>query len=206
MTTEEVMQNFRGGGLNLDRGIKTTAFQLATGFMRPEIVLNTLSITEGMQVADLGCGAGFFTIPAARLVGEKGTVYAVDIQKEPLSEIQSKAKLEGLLNIKTVWADLENPEAMPIPADSINVVILKSVLFQTKDKVATLMTAKRLIKPGKKGQILVIDWKKQETPFGPGVADRVSEDEIEKCAEQAGLKMRGLVTTDQYHFGLLFVK
>ena len=74
----------------------------------PMEILGRLGVTTGSIVADLGCGgAGHFVIPAAKLVGHKTNVYAVDIQKIVLASVASIGRLEGISNIKTVWSDIE---------------------------------------------------------------------------------------------------
>src|SRR3989304_3425099 len=74
-----------------------------------------LAIPYGASVADLGCGSmAFFTLQAAKLAGDKGRVYACDIVKEVLSSVEGKARQEGLLNIKTVWTNLETVGAAKI--------------------------------------------------------------------------------------------
>lgn len=53
-------------------------------------------IHSGMKVADIGCGPGFFTIPIAQLVGDKGLVYAYDLQSEMLDRVSQKSNKTGL--------------------------------------------------------------------------------------------------------------
>ena len=52
-----------------------------------------------MVLADLGCGEGFFALPAARIVGERGRVYALDINTESIAHLKASAESEGLDNI-----------------------------------------------------------------------------------------------------------
>jgi ubiquinone/menaquinone biosynthesis C-methylase UbiE len=63
----------------------------------PDKILDDL-IQPGMIAADLGCGPGVFTFSMARLVGERGRVYAVDIQKNMLDMVRRKALQKGLLS------------------------------------------------------------------------------------------------------------
>ena len=66
-----------------------------------DLILDKANISEEMRVADLGCGnLGYFCFPAAKMVGEKGEVYAVDILKNVLETIGRKAKQENVINIK----------------------------------------------------------------------------------------------------------
>ena len=67
-----------------------------------EEVLESIGIGAGCVVLDFGCGAGAYAIPAARLVGGTGRVYALDMDRAALGKLQRKASKEGLQNIQTV--------------------------------------------------------------------------------------------------------
>ena len=63
-------------------------------------VLERIGIRRGQTVLDFGCGCGTYTIPAAKIVGEQGRVYALDKDKEALDELMQKAESAGLRNIE----------------------------------------------------------------------------------------------------------
>jgi len=65
-------------------------------------VLERIRIRRGQSVLDFGCGSGTYTIPAAKIVGEQGRVYALDKDKEALDELMQKAESTGLRNIERV--------------------------------------------------------------------------------------------------------
>ncbi|MEK7583809.1 MAG: methyltransferase domain-containing protein [Patescibacteria group bacterium] len=164
-----------------------------------------LRIEPGQIVADLGCGgAGFFTLEAARLVGDHGQVYAVDIQKTVLSSVDGKARLQGLYNVKTVWTDLEIYGAAPIPNASLDHALVVNILFQSKKKDAILREGTRLVKPG--GKMLIIDWNRVRVPFGPAAAVRVDVDALRASLPQLGYQEEKYFEAGQYHFGLIFIK
>lgn len=81
-------------------------------------VMDTLGILPGKTVADIGAGSGFFTVLAARRVGEKGMVYAVDINPEAIQYIDARAKKEDLHNVKTILGKPDNP-LLPAPVDAV---------------------------------------------------------------------------------------
>ena len=88
--------------------------------------LKKIGLKSGQTVLDFGCRAGHYTIPAAKVVGSKGIVYAVDKEQQALSELQQKANHLNLKNIRTIKTsgriqiDLEN--------DSIDVALFYDVL------------------------------------------------------------------------------
>ena len=79
-----------------------------TELLNPHTLLERVGLRASMHVADLGCGVtGHFIVPAARVGGAEGKAYAVDIQKSALAATESRAKLDGITNITSVWADIE---------------------------------------------------------------------------------------------------
>lgn len=176
-----------------------------TQLIDPVKTLERVGVSEGMAVADLGCGgSGHFSIHAAQMVGEKGMVYAVDIIRSALNEVAKKARLEGVKNLKTIWANLEIYRSTKLPDNSVDVALLKNVLFQSKEHSNIFQEAKRIIKP--EGKLLVIDWNKTSAPFGPPLVDRVSPKEVKSLANSIQLQNIDEFAAGKYHFALVFQK
>jgi len=176
-----------------------------TQFLKPQEVFAKVKLIEGMKVADLGTGnLGYFVIPAAKLVGKEGKVYAVDILKPVLDAVRSMAKLAGLTNLETIWADLEKVGSTKIPEASMDVSLVINVLFQNKKRKEILQEAARILKSN--GKLVVIDWKKIGIPFGPPVENRVEPSLIKGWVSE--LKLRLVEETDfgDYFWGLIFEK
>lgn len=91
-----------------------------------QIFLKEIGLKEGQHVLDFGCGEGHYTIPAAKVVGKEGRVYAVDKDKEVLDELMRTAKSEGLKNIVPIKTsgDLE----IDLSDDSVDVALLYDVV------------------------------------------------------------------------------
>jgi ubiquinone/menaquinone biosynthesis C-methylase UbiE len=173
--------------------------------LNPEAILNQAGVGYGNIVGDLGCGGmGYFTLQAAKMVGDKGQVYAVDVVKAVLQSVETKAKLEGLSNIKTVWSNLEIAEATKINAASLDFALLINTLFQTKEYEAIIKEATRLLKKG--GKLVVVDWKKVDTPFGPKKETRVPKEIIQGIAEKLGYVLERSLETGPYHYWLEFIR
>lgn len=168
-------------------------------------LLEKLGIAEKMIVADLGCGRrGYFSLQAAKLIGPNGLVYCVDVVKTALENVNSMANLFGIPNIKTIWADLEIPKAVKISDKSIDLAMINNVLFQTKKHNLIIQEAVRILK--KNGKLLITDWKKTWSPFGPPAENRVSPEQIKTDARKCGLILEKEIEAGPYHFGLIFVK
>ena len=169
------------------------------GFLNPNKVLNNLALREDMVAVDFGCGSGGWVIPLAKRL-EEGKVYAVDILEEPLSALQGRAKLEKVLNIETIRANVERGTSLA--PNSVDLVLITNLLFQIEDKKAVLLEAKRILKKG--GEILVVDWLSR-IPLGPKKG-RVSRDSVKKMAKDVKLKLTKEFTAGAYHYGLVFAK
>ena len=169
-----------------------------------KILSEILGLSTGKIVANLGAGGGMFTLQSARLVGEQGQVYAVDILKSALSDIDSKARMAGLHNIKTVWSNLEIVGAAKINDSLADFDLLINVLFQSKKHYEILAEAARILKKG--GKLLVIDWSNGSSGLTPPSDMLVNpEKTIETCAE-LGLALEQQFRAGQYHFGMIFIK
>lgn len=171
----------------------------------PYHILNEIGLGQGMKLADLGCGAaGHFVIPAGKIVGESGIIYAVDLLKTVLDAVKSRAKMEGVGNIETVWSNLEIYGATDIPAGSLDIVLLANTLFQIKKREEVFREAVRLAKPG--GKVAVVEWGLGEAPLGPPPAERLSKDTVRAMARNNGLAEVKEFKAGPYHYGLVFSK
>jgi len=172
------------------------------GFLQPEEVIKQLNIRKNIQVADFGCGAGYFTIPLAKVVGE-GVVYAFDVMEQALESVRSRAKIQGLFNIETRRCNLENPSGSGLIINSIDLVVLANILFQSSKKLDIIKEAKRVLKKG--GEMVIIDWQ-PDKPMGPPKDLIASQDTIKKMAQAEGLIFKKEITVDVYHWGMVFSK
>lgn len=163
--------------------------------LQPEQLLRDLGLAEGMTLGDIGCGPGFFSIPAARIVGETGSVYAADIEGEMLSTVRSRATEAGLTNVHVVKT---NDREIPIPHESCDYVLLAFMLHEIEHRASFLHRATRLLKPT--GRLVILEWEKVEGPVGPPVEERMTPEDTLADAQAAGLapvEERSL-TPDQY--------
>ncbi|MBL7054027.1 class I SAM-dependent methyltransferase [Patescibacteria group bacterium] len=168
-------------------------------------LLEKTGIGKKMSVADLGCGRrGHFSLQSAKLVGPQGVVYAIDIVKDALASVEGASKVFGVMNLKTIWADLEIYGSTKLKDDSIDLVILNNVLFQTTKEKEIIKEGIRILK--KTGKFLIVDWKKSSTLFGPPMENRVSIDEIKQTTREVGLKLVKEFTAGPSHYALIFKK
>ena len=170
-----------------------------------QILKDELGVSASEQLADLGCGgAGHFSIQAGKIVGDKGTVHAVDVLKEALSSVQNRAKMEKLDNVKTYWSNLEKFGALKIHDQTQDYVLVVNMLFQNKGQTAILKEAVRLLK--QHGKILVIDWAPGRFPVGPEPEEKIDPETIRASLGQMGLVELKYFNPGKYHFGFIFEK
>lgn len=111
-----------------------------------KIFLDKVGIKEGDILLDFGCGEGHYTIPSAKLVREKGRVYALDEDGEVLDELMKIAKLESLENIEPIKTSGELK--IPMEDESVDVVLLYDVLHYMDERRKIIDDVYRVMKPG----------------------------------------------------------
>jgi len=99
-------------------------------------------VKEGQSFLDYGCGTGDFTIPAAKIVGRRGEVYALDCFPRQLKVVERKARKEELSNIKMMLSDKETG----LPDESIDVIWMCDAFHEIKQKRAVLEELHRILK------------------------------------------------------------
>lgn len=84
--------------------------------LKPDEVLKQLGIRAGWRVADFGCGAGYYLVPAARFVGSSGRVVGIDARTASVDEARRRAELAAVADrVDVVRADLTREKASGLP-------------------------------------------------------------------------------------------
>jgi SAM-dependent methyltransferase len=147
-------------------------------------VMDILAITPGKSVADIGAGSGWFTVRAARRVGQAGIVYAVDINPESIRYVSDRAQKEQLPNIKTILGKGDNPV---LPAGAVDSVLLLKTYHEVAEPVTLLRNLRASLRAGAK--IGIIDRN------GNGENHGVGREVVIREARQAGYRLQ-----EQYDF------
>jgi len=125
---------------------------LDSGYRRriqlPSQLIERSGIREGMKVLDLGCGSGAFTPFIARTVGEKGKVYALDIQADMLAQLERKLAKPENRDIKNVKLVRANAYELPFDDGFFDLVYMVTVLQEIPDRKRALQEVGRVLKKG----------------------------------------------------------
>jgi ubiquinone/menaquinone biosynthesis C-methylase UbiE len=147
-------------------------------FQDPEKILSPY-ISEGMTVLDIGPGMGFFTIPAAQMVGDTGRVIAVDIQEKMLKSLVKRAEKAGVAG--RIVTKICEPDNLGV-SHFIDVCIGINVVHEVPDASALFSQIRAILKPT--GRLLLAE------PGGWHVSEKDFEATLTK-ASAVGLKLIG---------------
>jgi ubiquinone/menaquinone biosynthesis C-methylase UbiE len=162
-----------------------------------EEIIGILELNSSYVVADLGCGSGYFTIPISRKVTK---VYGIDVLKEMLEFLQQKIQKQKIVNIETL---LSKENKIPLQNESVDLLLSVNTLHEFYEKDKTINEIRRVLRF--KGQAVIVDFKKENSGFGPPVSIRVSKEQAWRLFEKKALtavKTHDLI----YHYLIVFRK
>ncbi|MCL5440868.1 MAG: class I SAM-dependent methyltransferase [Candidatus Marsarchaeota archaeon] len=171
------------------------------GWQNPEEILSRTGLKEGDTFVDIGCGKGFFAIPAARIVGKNGKVFAIDANKAFLEELVRKASAEGLKNISVVNEAGETSVPCRGCAD---MAFFGISLHDFDDAGKVLENAHAMLKGG--GKVVDLDWKKEEAEKGPPYRIRFSEEHAIELLKDTGFREIAATEEGRFHYRITAVK
>ena len=162
-------------------------------FLRRHDVIEALGLKQGMVVADVGAGSGFYTALMAEEVGPTGRVYAVEIAPNWIEFLRNRVEEEDLSQVSVVQGTSSSVE---LPAGAVDLVFSSDTYHHFEFPQTTLATIHEALKPG--GRWVVLDYDKI-----PGVTAasrmqhlRLGRAEAIEEIEQAGFSLEQLVDLD----------
>jgi ubiquinone/menaquinone biosynthesis C-methylase UbiE len=153
-------------------------------WQNPEQILFSIGIHTGMVMIDIGCGEGFFAIPAARMAGSRGMVIGIDKNAGAISRMLENASRKGVSNIQGIVGEAEDTVPCRGCADLIFFGIDLHDFF---DPSKVVFNARKMIKPD--GFLVDLDWRKESTPHGPPVSIRFTEEEAAAIITAGGFRV-----------------
>jgi ubiquinone/menaquinone biosynthesis C-methylase UbiE len=171
----------------------------------PHILFEKGQLQSGMHVADFGCGrTGHILFPAAALIGDQGVLYAVDILKDVLHNVEKRAKMDGLTNIHPVWSNVEFVGKTAIPENSLDVVFIVNVLSHSDNRHGMLEEAKRLLKD--KGRLILADWTREGLSIAPPGERFVDFEDMKQWGKLHEFVLQSEFAVGKYHHGVVLYR
>lgn len=124
---------------------------------QPEHVLDVLGVKEGMTVADVGAGSGYFTVRIARRVGPRGRVVATDLQPEMLDLLRTKVDKDKLANVVPVLATERDAK---LPRGELDLVLMVDVYHELPEPAATLAQVRAALRP--QGRLALVEYRGED--------------------------------------------
>ncbi len=164
-------------------------------------ILAALAIAPGMRVADVGAGTGLFSLAMARVVGDGGVVFAVDVQAYFLEHIAARARDEQLGNVKPVLADQQHTGLAP---ETIDVALLCDSYHHLERPRTYLADLHAALVEG--GRLVVIDYDRTRPGTRAWMKDHVRADpeEFRREIEGAGFRLIAAPALLRENFVMVF--
>lgn len=174
----------------------------------PGATLCDLGLQSGESVAEVGCGNGYFALPAAR-IAEPEPVYAIDLDEALLDELDHLADQQNIENVNSVHGDVRNLTAV-LP-ERVDTLVVANTFHGVDDQSGLIEQAFQAIEPG--GNLIVVNWydRPRETttvgtePRGPPTELRMAPKETEDTVlPVAEFELDRRVELPPYHYALVF--
>ncbi len=146
---------------------------------RTELLVQTLKLKPGEQVADIGAGTGYFTHRMARRVLPAGKVFAVEIQQEMLDLLTNRMVARGITNVVPVLGTVQNPN---LPDGSIDTILMVDVYHEFDFPFEMVESMCRALKPG--GRLVFVEYRGEDPEVPIKRLHKMTEAQVKK--EMAG--------------------
>ena len=126
-------------------------------WMHVEELFNYAKLQKGNFVADIGCHEGYLTFHLSERVGDKGTVFAVDVREDRLDKLNQNLKEAKVTNVKTVLGDYDNPK---LPDKTMDIIFVVDTYHEIENYTQILSHIKTALKPN--GKLLILEKLKEQ--------------------------------------------
>jgi len=153
-------------------------------WQKPAAVVEALTLSKGMVVADIGAGTGYFNPHLAAAVGKKGRVVAIDVERSLVDHMVARAEDDGTPQVVPRLGRFEDPGLLPGEVDRILIVDTYHHIDDRKQYFSQLRDA---LKEG--GQMVVVDFKPGPQPVGPPPGHKIAPEQVMGELETAGWQL-----------------
>ena len=148
------------------------------------VLMRELKLKPGMVVCDLGSGNGYHSLKMAKVVGETGKVYAVDIQPEMLRLLKARARAAALTNIETIENKLHDPM---LPENTFDLILLVDVYHEFSHPEQMLQGMLKSLK--KDGVVALVEFRLEDPDVPINLLHKMSKEQILKEYLPNGYKL-----------------
>jgi precorrin-6B methylase 2 len=151
----------------------------------PAKLIAKLAVKPGQNIADVGCGSGYYSRRLAPQVLPGGKVYGVDIQPEMLRMLEESARKEGVTNIVPVLSTADDPK---LPAGAIDWILLVDVYHELQNPEPMLRKMREALSPT--GRVVLVEFRLEgDTAAHIRTEHRMSVEQVKKEWEPAGFEL-----------------
>lgn len=167
-------------------------------WQKPDEVMRQLALAAGQAACDIGAGPGYFSLRLARAVGDRGRVFAVDVEPRILEALRQRLQKARVRNVTPVLA--LDDDAL-LPPGACDLILIVDTYHHFPDGPAYLRRLSLALKPG--GRIVNIDFHKRELPVGPPPEHKLTREQFLEQAQAAGLALIAEHTFLPYQYFLV---
>jgi ubiquinone/menaquinone biosynthesis C-methylase UbiE len=181
--------------------IKTLDGTTRISSLKIDEVMAAMRLQPGQTVADIGAGTGLLSVPAAKIVGERGRVFAVEIDAGFFPSIKKRADEAGVTNIQTVLGVFTDPK---LPVTNVDLAFFHDVLHHVENRGAYLKTLAQYIAPA--GRIVVVDFERGQGPHAQQPELQASREDLTAWMKEAGFSLAAEAKLFQDKYVLTFAR
>jgi ubiquinone/menaquinone biosynthesis C-methylase UbiE/DNA-binding transcriptional ArsR family regulator len=176
----------------------------------PQSLLLSLGLKEGDVFVDVSCFEGLFTIPAARIVGEKGRVHGIEFSPLALEKLKESLSENNLNNV-VLYNDF--PERVKLDKKIADIVFFGTALYDMYNPMKSLKNAYDMLKDA--GKLVILEWKSRdpnEKPtrdpvddvgIGPSMRARLDKELITEFVKESGFKIETIREEGVYLYSII---
>ena len=165
----------------------------------PHKILSEIGLKPGDTFVDIGCGTGFFTLPAALRVGPSGKAIGIDISPEMISDLILSASQKKLANIRA----LLSPPSKPRLPRGATFYFIANVLHEVPNKLALLCAVRR--SGHRRSKLVLIDFYRKKTKHGPPLKERIPLKKAVSLIRRAGFRPARSWRVNTEEYGLIAI-
>lgn len=166
-----------------------------------EDVLRVINLKPGDNFLDAGCGDGYISIEASKIVGSSGTIFALDVYPESIEGVTKEITDNDIKNVKPILADIT--ESIPLDDESVDAVLMSNVLhgFGDEELETVLKNINRVLK--KEGIFSVVEFRKIQSERGPPFDVRLHPSDVSEILTNHGYSVVDSKEIGKYHYIVL---